>query len=192
LKFVDLVLQSAIQYYGVVELLANIYNYFKLQNFFLKKERFTFVFQLYIMIQRIQTLYLFTAAIFSGVLIFVFNLWVEKSGKVVSAIDLLNESSFLLKTILFAYIISALISLITIFLFKDRQLQFVLGRVNMLINFYLLGVLIYVLLTMSGETSVSEKGIGMFIPIIVIAVLALANKAIKKDEDLVKSVDRLR
>ena len=39
---------------------------------------------------------------------------------------------------------------------------------------------------------VSEKGIGMFIPILVILLVVLANKAIKKDEDLVKSVDRLR
>ena len=67
-----------------------------------------------------------------------------------------------------------------------------MGRINMLINFYLLGVLIYVSLTVSGEASVSEKGIGMFMPIIVIVLLAMANKAIKKDEDLVKSVDRLR
>ena len=62
----------------------------------------------------------------------------------------------------------------------------------MLINFYLLGVLIYLSLTLSGETAVSEKGIGMFLPIIVIVLLVVANKAIKKDEDLVKSVDRLR
>ena len=62
----------------------------------------------------------------------------------------------------------------------------------MLINFYLLGVLIYLSLTLSGETAVSEKGIGMFIPILVIVLLVFANKAIKKDEDLVKSVDRLR
>jgi len=47
-------------------------------------------------------------------------------------------------------------------------------------------------LTLSGETAVSEKGIGMFIPVIVVVLLAVANKAIKKDEDLVKSVDRLR
>jgi len=32
----------------------------------------------------------------------------------------------------------------------------------------------------------------MFIPIVVIVFAVLANKAIKKDEDLVKSVDRLR
>ena len=144
------------------------------------------------MIQRIQTLYLLCAAIFSGGLIFVFNLWTEKSSKVISAPDLINESSLLLKTIFFSYLISALISIISIFLYQNRQLQFVMGRINMLINFYLLGVLIYVSLTVSGEASVSEKGIGMFMPIIVIVLLAMANKAIKKDEDLVKSVDRLR
>ena len=144
------------------------------------------------MIQRIQTLYLLVAAIFSSGLIFVFNLWTEKSGKILSAPSLLNESSTLLKTILFAYILSSLLSVITIFLFKNRQLQFVLGRLNMLINFYLLGVLIYLSLTLSGEAAVSEKGIGMFMPVIVVVLLALANKAIKKDEDLVKSVDRLR
>jgi hypothetical protein len=144
------------------------------------------------MIQRIQTLYLLCAAIFSGGLIFVFKLWTENSTKVVSAPDLMNDSSLLIKTIFFSYLLSALVSAMSIFLFKNRQLQFVIGRLNMLINFYLLGVLIYLSLTISGEASVSEKGIGMFIPIIVIVLLALANKAIKKDEDLVKSVDRLR
>jgi hypothetical protein len=39
---------------------------------------------------------------------------------------------------------------------------------------------------------ISEKGIGIFLPICVIVLLVMANKAIKKDEDLVKSVDRLR
>jgi hypothetical protein len=45
---------------------------------------------------------------------------------------------------------------------------------------------------MSGETAVSEKGIGMFIPILSIVLIVLANKAIRKDEQLVKSADRLR
>jgi len=144
------------------------------------------------MIQRIQTIYLLCAALFSGGLIFVFSLWTEASTKVISVPDLMNERSLLLKTIFIAYLLSAILSVFALFLFKKRQLQFVIGRINMLINFYLLGVLIYVSLTVSGETSVSEKGIGMFIPVIVVVLLALANKAIKKDEDLVKSVDRLR
>ncbi|MEP3383632.1 MAG: DUF4293 family protein, partial [Flavobacteriaceae bacterium] len=39
---------------------------------------------------------------------------------------------------------------------------------------------------------ISEKGIGMLIPVFSIVFLVLSNRAIKKDEDLVKSVDRLR
>ena len=49
-----------------------------------------------------------------------------------------------------------------------------------------------ILSNLSGETNVSEKGIGILLPIFSIVCLVLANKAIKKDEDLVKSVDRLR
>jgi hypothetical protein len=52
--------------------------------------------------------------------------------------------------------------------------------------------LLYYLLNLSGEIVVSEKGIGSFIPVLNIVLLALANKAIQKDEALVKSIDRLR
>ena len=85
-----------------------------------------------------------------------------------------------------------LIQVISIFSFKNRKSQFILGRLNIILNFILLGVFVYQSLNLSGETDVSEKGIGMILPIFSIVFLALANKAIKKDEDLVKSVDRLR
>ncbi|EDM45197.1 hypothetical protein SCB49_03714 [unidentified eubacterium SCB49] len=81
---------------------------------------------------------------------------------------------------------------LSILSFKKRQLQFVLNRLSIIFNFVLLGVFVYRALSISGETLVSEKGIGVLIPIISIVFLVLANKAIKKDEDLVKSVDRLR
>ena len=87
---------------------------------------------------------------------------------------------------------SAALSLISMFLFKNRKSQFMLGRLNIILNFFLLGLFVYQSLNVSGETNVSEKGIGIFLPIISIVLLVLANKAIKKDEDLVKSVDRLR
>jgi hypothetical protein len=82
--------------------------------------------------------------------------------------------------------------LVTIFKFKNRQTQFVLGRLNILINLIILGLLVVHLQSLSGETSVSEKGIGSILPLITIILLVMANRAIKKDEDLVKSVDRLR
>ncbi len=143
------------------------------------------------MIQRVQTVYLLMASIMSGVLIFVFNLWksIEKS---IFALDLLTSESNLLKLIPILFLVAAILAFVAIFIFKNRKLQFVVGRFTILINLILLGLLIYVSLTLPGEASVSEKGIGMFIPILAILLLVLANKAIKKDEDLVKSVDRLR
>lgn len=145
------------------------------------------------MIQRKQSIYLLIAGIISAGLTFVFSLWTKtQDNSSVFIIDLFSGDSTLEKTTPILFFISAFISVVTLFLFKNRQLQFVLGRLNILINLFLLGVLIYLSQTLSGETAVSEKGIGMFFPVIVILLLVLANKAIKKDEDLVKSVDRLR
>jgi len=143
------------------------------------------------MIQRIQTVYLLLTSIISGVLIFVFNLW-KSLEKNVFALDLLNSDSSLLKVVPILFLVSAILAFVAIFLFKNRKLQFVIGRLTILINLILLGLLIYVSLTLPGEAAVSEKGIGMFVPILAVLLLVLANKAIKKDEDLVKSVDRLR
>tara|TARA_B110000238_G_scaffold181772_1_gene207002 strand:- start:135 stop:566 length:432 start_codon:yes stop_codon:yes gene_type:complete len=143
------------------------------------------------MIQRIQTIYLFLASIVSGGLIFVFNLW-NTLKEQIFVLDLLQQELVAFKLVPIMFIASSILSVLTMFLFKDRKLQFVIGRVIVLINLFLLALLIYLSLTLSGETSVSEKGIGMFLPILVILLTVLANKAIKKDEDLVKSADRLR
>ncbi|MFD2550235.1 DUF4293 domain-containing protein [Bizionia sediminis] len=136
------------------------------------------------MLQRIQTLYLLLAAIVSGGLIFVFHLWTTPAGEKMFATDVVY--------VLVGFLLSALLSVISIFKYTNRQSQFVLGRLNIILNFILLGLFVYQSLNLSGETVVSEKGIGIFLPIVSIVFLALANKAIKKDEDLVKSVDRLR
>ncbi|MBV7268352.1 DUF4293 domain-containing protein [Winogradskyella luteola] len=136
------------------------------------------------MIQRIQTLYLILAAGISAGLIFVFHLWTNNEDAKVYALD--NY------TYLGLFLGSAFLSLISIFMFKNRKSQFMLGRLNIILNFILLGIFVYQSLNLSGETNVSEKGIGILLPIFSIVCLVLANKAIKKDEDLVKSVDRLR
>ncbi|MCB4809376.1 DUF4293 domain-containing protein [Tamlana sp. 62-3] len=136
------------------------------------------------MLQRIQTIYLLCAALVSAGLIFVFNLWVTENDITIFAKDEIVYLGLFLG--------SALLSIISIFMFKNRKSQFMLGRLNIILNFILLGFFVYQSLNVSGETAVSEKGIGMLLPVISIVFLALANKAIKKDEDLVKSVDRLR
>lgn len=136
------------------------------------------------MLQRIQTIYLTIVFIAVAVLPYVFPLW-KMDGK-----DYMFNRT-MLYVVLFG--LSTALTVISIISFKKRQHQFVLNRLNMILNLILLGLFVFRSLNLSGETPVvSEKGIGMFLPIISIVFLVLANKAIKKDEDLVKSVDRLR
>lgn len=140
------------------------------------------------MIQRIQTIYLFIAFVATGILPFVFPLWTTEAGE---QYFFVNNLAFIA---LFGF--STTLSIVSILSYKKRKSQFVMGRLNIILNLILLGLFIIRLLNLSGETDksliVSEKGIGMILPIISIVFLSLANKAIKKDEDLVKSVDRLR
>ncbi|QIE60510.1 DUF4293 domain-containing protein [Rasiella rasia] len=136
------------------------------------------------MLQRIQTVYIFVSALVMAGLYVWFPNITDEAGTVVIARD-----EYLVFGLVFVSIALAVISILS---FKKRQLQFVLNRLNIISNFVLLGVFVYRSLKISGETLVSEKGIGVLLPIISIVLLVLANKAIKKDEDLVKSVDRLR
>ena len=144
------------------------------------------------MIQRIQSIYLFVATLLSGVLILIVNLWENELGEKIYVMDSFNSGNTLIIAMGAMFFVSALLTLIAIFNFKNRQMQFVIGRLVILINFILLGVLVYYTQNLSGEVQVSEKGIGLLIPILVILLVVMANKAIKKDEELVKSVDRLR
>lgn len=136
------------------------------------------------MLQRIQTVYLILSILVMGAL----YMWfpeVEDAAKNV----VIDTSEPLVLGLILAPVV---LTLISIFNFKKRQHQFVLNRLSIILNFVLLGVFVYRSLMVSGETLVSEKGIGVLLPIISIVFLVLANKAIKRDEDLVKSVDRLR
>ena len=121
------------------------------------------------MIQRIQTVYLLLVAVV-GILTFFLDVeW--------------------LKLLLFAA--SAILAIYTILKYKKRRFQLLLNWLNILINVTLLGVFVYRMLNSSGEL-VSEKGVGLLVPVLSIVFLFLANKAILRDERLVKSADRLR
>lgn len=122
------------------------------------------------MIQRIQTVYMLIAG-------------------VVAAMPILFGLDWL-RTLLFA--ISAVVALYTIFKYKKRNLQQLLNWLNIVINFTLLGIFVYRMLNSPGESFISEKGVGVFAPVLSIVFLFMANKAIRRDEKLVKSADRLR
>ena len=137
------------------------------------------------MIQRIQTIYLLLAFVVTGILMFFFPLWTMSD----------NKEYFFMQSQVYTILLglSTSLTLLGVVSYKKRKNQFVIGRLNIILNLILLGLFVYRSLNLSGETpAVSEKGIGMFLPAVAIVLLVLANKAIKKDEDLVKSVDRLR
>ncbi|WP_425236177.1 DUF4293 domain-containing protein [Ulvibacterium sp.] len=136
------------------------------------------------MIQRIQTVYLFVVVLLGAVLPFWANLWSDGEGN-----EIFARNEVWISLVFYG---SSILAVVAILLFKNRKNQFVVNRLNIILNLFLLGFFVYRSLNLSGETVVSEKGIGMLIPVFSIVFLVLANRAIKKDEDLVKSVDRLR
>lgn len=144
------------------------------------------------MLQRIQTIYLIIALLASSLLALRVPFWTDEEGSGLYLLDFVALGDAVSVSIPVLFMLSALMSLFAVFLFRQRPKQVVTNRINIVINFLLLGIIVYRLLSLPGESALSEKGIGIFIPILVIVMLALANKAIIKDEKLVKSVDRLR
>lgn len=136
------------------------------------------------MLQRIQTVYLIGAIICSGILPFFLPLWFDENG-----FPLYFQSDLPI-SILFGF--SALLSILAIISYRKRQHQFVLSRLNLILNIILLLLFVLYAPKLSGDPYVSKKGIGLVLPLLSIVFLALANIAIQKDEKLVKSSGRLR
>jgi hypothetical protein len=132
------------------------------------------------MLQRVQTLFMIGAVLLNG------YVFIDSLSKYNSQ----EEFIWLAMTIL--SLLASLITFINIANFKKRQLQFVLNRLSIIFNFILLSLFIFHSLKLSGDVPSSMKGIEVFLILISIVLLVLANKFIKKDEDLVKSVDRIR
>ena len=129
------------------------------------------------MIQRIQTIFLLIVVIAQVVLHFQ-GLDVELFGSmyIVASLSL----------------VSFLLAIVSIFSYKKRVRQILLNNINIFINVLLTGLLIYWLLNLSGGISFPEKGIELAFPPISLFCLFMANIFIRKDEKLVKSVDRIR
>jgi len=129
------------------------------------------------MLQRIQTVWIFLA-ILGAVFLFVTGQDFSLFGPV--------------PFISVACVILVLFGFISILSYKDRKRQIQLNNISMIINALLLGLLAYWLLTVSGGIDFPEKGIEPVFPLLSIICLLIANVYIRKDERLVKSVDRLR
>lgn len=164
------------------------------------------------MIQRIQTLWLFfvvllsVATFFFPLAVFTFNFkgleFHELYTFIPSQVSL--KSDAVVQTtpaysLIFIQIGVGLIALISIFLFKNRGLQLkVLSSGFLLLAIYV-GFLFF--LKIDGlEKEIAELyskpslsyGVSSYFPILQLLLLILAQRAIKKDERIVRSSDRLR
>src|SRR5699024_8076123 len=92
------------------------------------------------MIQRVQSIYLLIVVALNAALPWVFPLWKTETGTEVFAVEK--------PLVLGAFCLSGLLALIAIFRYKNRKSQFVLGRLNIVLNFVLLGFFVYWLLMM--------------------------------------------
>ena len=129
------------------------------------------------MIQRIQSIWLFIAVL-GAVFLYI------------TSTDL--DAELKAPIMLISCCILIILEGLSLFGYKNRKRQRVLNRLSIILNALLLGVLSYWLLKLSGGINFPEKGIEPVFPIISIIALQIANRYIRKDERIVKSVDRLR
>ena len=129
------------------------------------------------MLQRIQTVWIFLAILGAIFLFF--------TGQDFSLFGDLPFVSIIT-------VVLVLLGLLSIFSYKNRKRQILLNLTSIIINALLLGLLAYWLLNLSGGIHFPEKGIEPFFPFLSVICLFIANIFIRKDDRLVKSVDRLR
>jgi len=154
------------------------------------------------MIQRIQSVYL--ALIFLLSILFMiggFLTYTDISGDVlllkISGMFRSTGGGFdLIKKLLplSAFTISIpLLSLITIFLYKNRKIQLRLAFVGIILAgglIFVSGYYSYIVYSIYDVSVIA--GVKMVIPVVILVLSILAYRGIRKDDRLVKSYDRLR
>lgn len=157
------------------------------------------------MIQRIQTVWLLLASL-TILLLFLFpylqyfdNFGTAMAIKITGIYQgvtdgVIQTESFILQTI--ATVLLALLPLVIIFFYKDRKKQLQLSYLSLFL-IVLMGIWLYfsaseATTTVNKTLQLENIGIGALLVPIAGVFLLLAIKGIRKDEKLIKSVDRLR
>ncbi|MBR9922276.1 MAG: DUF4293 domain-containing protein [Bacteroidetes bacterium] len=145
------------------------------------------------MLQRIQSVFLFLAAL-ASLLLFVFPFAATPTA--VPGSDLFADAVFNIQdniAILIFFVLGGLLALLSIFQFKNRTGQIRLGILAFIAN--LIGLVLAVIFFMQennlGETAVDDQ-MGLYLPILAFVFILLAIRFIRKDDNLVRSMDRLR
>lgn len=135
------------------------------------------------MIQRIQTVYLILGILLNAAIYFT-----PLYGHALK-----DPSTWITVAITAAITLATLVILISIFLFKNRPQQIQWVKISLLLQIIGLGFLIGILFSLGGVgLFLYEEGLSLLLPIVTLIFQILAIRKIRKDEDLVRSMDRIR
>jgi glucan phosphoethanolaminetransferase (alkaline phosphatase superfamily) len=155
------------------------------------------------MIQRIQSLFLLLTSLLSllflnGSFLKFFNssgtdiymnfmgIWESPAGGNPQIIKSLIPLSVIVLLI-------CILSFSAIFLFRNRKLQLKLAVAVIILTIVFIGITLYYLIWVTAQFHAEPvPGYKMLIPLLILISGTLAYRGIKKDENLVKSYDRLR
>ncbi|HRQ29850.1 MAG TPA: DUF4293 domain-containing protein [Saprospiraceae bacterium] len=146
------------------------------------------------MIQRIQSLLLLLAA---GTYGSFFGLPLMTSDTI--AEGFLSDQSFEIQdhiALIALALTGGALAFLAIFLFKNRRLQLILSYLSLIIGLLAIPGVGYFLLSAELREqmlfSAMNVGAGMFLPLVIAILILWAISKIKKDDKLVRSMDRLR
>ncbi len=91
-------------------------------------------------------------------------------------------------TTIIPIVMSFVLAFYAIFQFRARKKQFIINRLNMLIN---LALVVYLVIKVFNTPDISTET-GAVFPLLSVILLSLANRLIMKDERLVRAADRIR
>ena len=150
------------------------------------------------MIQRIQSIWLLLAFIASGIMfLFPFaEIITPESGHYImdfNSIDDIKKREVFHTTYSLAGLLGIItfLNLINIFLFRNRNLQMRLCIFNSLLSIGAIVLVAYFSYFVIKNPDVTP-GISAILPFVVFIFIIMARMAIKKDENLVRSADRIR
>ncbi|XOD66982.1 MAG: DUF4293 family protein [Flavobacteriales bacterium Tduv] len=138
------------------------------------------------MLYRIQTIYLLIVTFISGLSSRYSPFWYFYSN---IHYDLHDHGDQII--VLFFTLITAF-SFFNIFLFKKRDWQIHINRLNIVVNTVLLTLIFYRICTSPEIYHYLYMVINGLIPISSILLLDFSNKSIRKDSSLIKSMNRIR
>lgn len=174
---------------------------FKNRNYFWQKKG---------MIQRVQTIFLFVAAVAMMCMLF-FPIW-QKVNETRTEMALMDAFSLTYSKVYpdgnmeemgnkdtyyisIMAVISAVVALFSIFQYQNRLRQIQLGALNSFLVMITMFLSLYFILKSEAVLAPNLQGtylIGFYFPVVALLCNLMANRFIRRDEQLVRSADRIR